>query len=215
VNREAFEFLVDQQLLDVQQHATEHSILYLDIDQLRLVNETVAHDAGDVVIESMAGLLQRAVRDSDVVARLGGDEFGVLLVRCPLQRAEDIAAQIRNNVAALLVPWEERSLSVTVSIGVAPVDAGTESAQAAVAAAELACDVAKELGKNRVHSYQPTDTRLLRRHHEMDAAGQIQMALHEDRFELYGQTIEALEDPSAPLHVEVLLRMRGDDGEPV
>ena len=213
VNREAFEFLVGQQLADAQQRATEHSVLFLDIDQLQLINDTVAHDAGDGVIKSLAALLQRTVRDADVVARLGGDEFGVLLVGCAMQRAEDIAAELRTNVAALVVPWAERSLSVTVSVGVAPVDAGTETAQAAVAAAELACDVAKELGKNRVHSYQPTDTRLLKRHHEMDAAGQIQMALHQDRFELYGQPIEALDDAGAPLHVEALLRMKGDDGE--
>jgi diguanylate cyclase (GGDEF)-like protein len=213
VNREAFEFLVGQQLNDAQQRATEHSVLFLDIDQLQLINDTVAHDAGDGVIKSLAALLQRAVRDADVVARLGGDEFGVLLVGCPMQRAEDIAAELRTNIAALVVPWADRSLSVTVSVGVAPVDASTETAQAAVAAAELACDVAKELGKNRVHSYQPTDTRLLKRHHEMDAAGQIQMALHQDRFELYGQPIEALDDPGAPLHVEALLRMRDDDGE--
>ena len=132
--------------------------------------------------------------------------------RCGLSRAEDIAGELRGNIAALAIPWADRSLSVTVSVGVAPVDASTEAAQDALAAAELACDVAKELGKNRVHSYQPTDTRLLKRHHEMDAAGQIQMALHEDRLELYGQAIEAFED-GAPLHVEVLLRMRGDDGE--
>src|SRR6185295_9739834 len=213
VNREAFEFLVGQQLADAQQRATEHSILFLDIDQLQLINDTVAHDAGDGVIKSLAALLNRAVRDADVVARLGGDEFGVLLVGCPLQRAEEIAAELRANVAALVVPWAERSLSVTVSVGVAQIDSSTEDAQAAVGAAELACDVAKELGKNRVQTYQPTDTRLLKRHHEMDAAGQIQMALHQDRFERHGQPIESLDESGAPLHVEELLRMKGDDGE--
>jgi len=147
------------------------------------------------------------------VARLGGDEFGALLVRCPMQRAEGIAAELRTKIAALVVPWAERSLSVTVSVGVAPIDSGTETAQAAVASAELACDVAKELGKNRVHSYQAQDTRLLKRHHEMDAAGQIQMALHQDRFELYGQSIEALDEAGAPLHVEALLRMKSEEGE--
>jgi diguanylate cyclase (GGDEF)-like protein len=215
VNREAFEFLVGRELGEAQQHGVEHSILHVGIDQLQLINETVAHGAGDVVIKSIATLLQRAVRDSDVVARLAGDEFGVLLGRCPLLRAEEIAAELLTNVAELAIPWADRSLSVTVSVGVAPVDAGTETAQHALAAAEMACDVAKELGGNRVQSYQATDTRLVRRHHEMDAAGQIQMALHEDRFELYGQSIEALDDDAAPLHVEVLLRMQGEDGEPV
>jgi len=213
VNREAFEFLVGQQLDDAQQQASEHSVLFLDIDQLQLINDTVTHDAGDQVIKSLATLLQHALRDSDVVARLGGDEFGALLVRCPMQRAEGIAAELRTKIAALVVPWAERSLSVTVSVGVAPIDSGTETAQAAVASAELACDVAKELGKNRVHSYQAQDTRLLKRHHEMDAAGQIQMALHQDRFELYGQSIEALDEAGAPLHVEALLRMKSEEGE--
>jgi len=213
VNREAFEFLVGQQLDDAQKQATEHSVLFLDIDQLQLINDTITHDAGDQVIKSLAVLLQHTLRDSDVVARLGGDEFGVLLVRCPMQRAEVIAAELRTKIAAFVVPWDERSLSITVSVGVAPIDSDTETAQAAVASAELACDVAKELGKNRVHSYQAQDTRLLKRHHEMDAAGQIQMALHQDRFELYGQPIEALDEGGAPLHVEALLRMKGEDGE--
>src|SRR4029077_4656913 len=86
VNREAFEFLVGQQLDDAQKQATEHSVLFLDIDQLQLINDTITHDAGDQVIKSLAVLLQHTLRDSDVVARLGGDEFGVLLVRCPMQR---------------------------------------------------------------------------------------------------------------------------------
>jgi diguanylate cyclase (GGDEF)-like protein len=212
VNREAFEFLVGQRFVEAQQQGFEHSILYIDIDQLQLVNETVGYEVGDLVIKSVATSLQRAVRDSDVVARLAGDEFGVLLGRCPLVQAEEIAAQLLTSIAALVIPRADRSLSITVSVGVAPLDAATESAQDALVAAEMACDVAKELGKNRVQSYQAADTRLVRRHHEMDAAGQIQMALHQDRLELYGQLIEPLET-EAPLHVEVLLRMRGDDDE--
>ncbi len=216
VNHEGFEYFAAQQLQEAQQQqSSEHAVLHIDIDQLRLINDTAGHDAGDAVIKSVAALLRRLIRDTDVVARLGGDEFGVLLRRCPLERGEDIAEKLRSSVAELVVPWKERLLTVTLSIGVAPIDDRAETAAAALGAARLASEAAKELGQNRVHCYQHSDTRLLKRQREMEIVGQIRAALDQDRFELYGQSIAALGNTDDGLHVEVLLRMRGENGEPL
>jgi EAL domain-containing protein (putative c-di-GMP-specific phosphodiesterase class I) len=113
----------------------------------------------------------------------------------------------------LVIPWTHRSLSATVSIGVAPINVDSESAAAALGAAELACDVAKEMGKNRVQCFENSDTGLLRRHHEMEAVGSIQSALKEERFLLYAQPIEPLRADAGGLHVEVLLRMQDGKGQ--
>ena len=213
VNREGFEFFVERRLLETRDKDIVHAILHFNVDNLHVVNDTIGHDAGDALLCAVAAQLHRAVRDTDVVARLGGDEFAVLLRQCPLERAQSIAEKLRESILDMLIPWSDRSITTTVSVGVAPIDENTQASSAALTAAELACSAAKELGKNRVQIYVHGDTALVRRHHEMEAVGRIQTALHEDRFELFAQLIEPLVRQESRLHLEVLLRMRGDSGE--
>jgi diguanylate cyclase (GGDEF)-like protein len=213
VNRGGFEFYADELFKDVAVHQSQHCVLHVDIDQLHIVNDTVSHQAGDAVIQHVARVLRGAVRESDVVARLSGEEFGILIRSCPLKRGSDIAEKLRAAVMGLVIPWTQRALSATVSVGLSPINENTESANAAVAAAELACGIAKEMGKNRVHCFEGSDTGLMRRHHEMEAVGNIQSALKEDRLVLYAQRIESLTATAGGLHVEVLLRMLDGDGK--
>ena len=215
VNREGLEFLAEQLLQDARSRGTVHSVLHIDIDQLHIVNDTVSHDAGDALIQAIAAQLHRATRDTDTVSRIGGDELGVLLKQCPLDRGASIADKLRESIVDLVVPWSDRSLATTVSIGVAPIDAETDTAGAALAAAELACDAAKEMGRNRVQQFHHGDTGLMKRHQEMEAVGQIQTALKEDHLRLFGQIIAPLGNDTAGLHLEVLLRMTDGDGNVV
>lgn len=212
LNREGLEFHTEQALQEARSNDLTHCILHIDIDQLHIINDTVSHNAGNAMIQAIAAQLRQATRDTDVVARVGGDEIAVLLRQCPLERGTEIADKLRESIVDIVVPWEQKTLKTTVSIGVAPVHAETSAASAALAAAELACDAAKELGKNRVHRFTAGDTGLIRRHHEMEAVGRIQDALKQDRFVLYGQLIEPLALRRTGSHCEVLLRMAGDDG---
>ena len=212
VNREGFEFFTERLFGDSRSNGTEHCVLHFDIDQIHVINDTVSTEAGDAVIKAVSAQIRRGVRDTDVVSYLGADVLGVLLQKCPLERGTHVAEKLRESVVDLVIPWTDRSLSATVSVGIAPIDDETESAAAAIAAAELACDAAKEMGKNRVQRYYHGDTALKRRHHEMESVGTIQTALKEDNFELYAQVIEPLANPHDGLHFEILLRLRdGDD----
>jgi diguanylate cyclase (GGDEF)-like protein len=215
LNRGGFDFFAERFFADIAAHKTRHCVLHVDIDQLHIINDTVSHEAGDAVIQHVAKLLRNAVRESDIVARLSGEEFGVLIRSCPLTRGVDIAEKLRAAVVGLVIPWTHRSLSATVSIGVSPLDQDCESAASVVASAELACGIAKEMGKNRVQCFEHTDTGLIRRQHEMEAVGNIQSALKEDRFVLYAQLIQPLTATESGLHIEVLLRMLDDRGKVV
>jgi len=211
VNREGLEFFAERLFGDSRASGLEHCVLHFNIDQLHIINDTVSHDAGDAVIKAVADEIRHGVRDTDVVSHLGGDAFGVLLQKCPLERGTFIAEKLRESIVDLVIPWTDRSLTATVSVGVAPIDADTESAAAALSAAELACDAAKEMGKNRVQRFYHSDTALVRRHREMESVGTIQTALKEDHFELYAQVIEPLADPHDGVHFEILLRLRDGD----
>jgi diguanylate cyclase (GGDEF)-like protein len=213
LNREGLEFHTEQALQESRSRDVTHCVLHIDIDQLHVINDTVSHGAGNAVLQAIAAQFRQSTRDTDVVARVGGDEIAILLRQCPLERGTEIADKLRESIVDLIVPWEDKSLKTTVSIGVAPVSAETQTASAALAAAELACDAAKELGKNRVQRFSAGDTGLVRRHHEMEAVGRIQDALKLNRFVLYGQPIRALAKRASGDHVEVLLRMADEDGQ--
>ncbi|MDH3419674.1 MAG: EAL domain-containing protein [Gammaproteobacteria bacterium] len=213
VNRQGLDFIANELLQDARALGMTHTVLHIDIDQLHVINDTICQEAGDAVIRSMAAYLRQTTRETDVVCRIGGDEMAVLLRRCPLERGAELADKLRQGIADLVVPWEDRTLTTTASIGVAPIEAQTVSAQAALAAAELACDAAKELGNNRVHRFHTGDSMLMKRHSEMEAVGRIQSAIKDDRFELFAQPIAPLDSNAAGMHLEVLIRLIGLDGE--
>ncbi|MFW2374797.1 MAG: EAL domain-containing protein, partial [Gammaproteobacteria bacterium] len=103
-------------------------------------------------------------------------------------------------------------LEISATIGVALIDANTQSSASILSESELARDTAKDLGKNRVHVFQSEDGELLRRKDQMQWVTRIKSALREDRFVIYGQPIVPLQDSSVPHHIEILLRLQDEDG---
>jgi diguanylate cyclase (GGDEF)-like protein len=193
---------------------SEHALCYLDLDQFKAVNDTCGHAAGDELLQQLSGVLQKKLRHRDTLARLGGDEFGALLEHCPLDQAGRIAGDLLEAVRDFRFHWRDKSFSMGVSIGVALLTEATESAAAALSAADAACYLAKEKGRNRVHVYQPTEAESVERHAQMQWVARINQALHEDRFHLCYQPITPLVAPAAGrLHYEILLRMRDEDGQ--
>lgn len=214
MNREGFAYFVEKALKETRFKETEHAVIHLNVDKLHVINDTISHAAGDAVIKSIARHLRDSVRDSDIVARLGGNDIGVLLQNCATGESENVANKLREDISELLIPWEGDTLTVTASLGSAPVEPSADSANAVLAAAELACQAAKEAGKNRVQAYDYGNTQLIRRQQEMESIGHIQKALRDDRFILYGQLIKPL-SAEGPWHLEVLLRMQDEAGKPL
>jgi diguanylate cyclase (GGDEF)-like protein/PAS domain S-box-containing protein len=214
INRHEFEHRLSLALKSSSQYGRSHSLLYLDLDQFKLVNDTCGHAAGDELMRQISALLQSRLREGDTLARLGGDEFGVLLENCPPEHALRISDEIRQSIRDFRFSWNGRPFTVGVSIGVVSLgDAGHTLAEV-LRAADTACYVAKEKGRNRVHVYHADDSEVSMRQGEMEWVSRIQHALDQGRFRLYAQEIFSL-GPSLKrgAHFELLLRMLGKDGE--
>ncbi|HEX6998921.1 MAG TPA: EAL domain-containing protein [Gammaproteobacteria bacterium] len=213
VNRREFENRLERALKSAKARETSYAVLYLDLDQFKIVNDACGHSAGDALLKQIGALLKSKIRWRDTLARLGGDEFGVLLESCTMEEAMRTAESLRDIINEFRFVWDERTFRLGASIGVVPITPGTDDVAALLSAADSACAAAKEAGRNRVYSYQENDIELMKRRKEMQWAARISNALEENRFELFRQTIQPLQpglDTGA--HYELLLRMRDEQG---
>jgi diguanylate cyclase (GGDEF)-like protein len=215
VNRNEFDRHLNMALESAAQGEVEHVLLYLDLDQFKVINDTCGHQAGDELLSQLAVVLRDKIRSHDILARLGGDEFGLLLQCCPTEQAKHIAESIREAVSCFRFVWRENSFSIGVSIGMAAISAHARDANEVLSAADIACYTAKELGRDRIHIYMDDDTELLRRHNEMQWVAKIKDALDEDRFVLHRQRMMSLDSKcqAEQCYYEFLVRMKGADGD--
>ncbi|HFD81272.1 MAG TPA: EAL domain-containing protein [Gammaproteobacteria bacterium] len=196
-----------------EQRAGKHALLYLDLDQFKVINDTCGHAAGDQLIKQVSQMLRANVPVGASLARLGGDEFGILLENISLEQARVIAERLLTVIGDFTFQWQERRFDVGVSIGMVPISGELQSASLVLSAADVACYVAKDAGRNRVHVYQESDAGLGERHSEMHWVSRIKQALEEDRFLLYRQSITPLKPDEHTPHHEILLRMVDENGE--
>lgn len=191
----------------------QHSLLYIDLDQFKVVNDTSGHTAGDELLKQVSVQLRLHLRANDTLARLGGDEFGLLLENCPVDRAIKIAEELRLAIAEHVFMWGDRVFGITISVGHVYFGGEAMALSEVMGRADEACFMAKDLGRNRVHTYNTSDADLARRHGEMEWVSRTRHALREGKFVLFAQEIVALNDKNEEPHLEVLLRMQGDDGK--
>jgi diguanylate cyclase (GGDEF)-like protein/PAS domain S-box-containing protein len=214
-NRVEFERHVEAALREARAHGREYALFYLDLDLFKVVNDSCGHLAGDELLRQLAVLVRQRLRRGDQLARIGGDEFGVLLADCPLDKASEIANQVRASVRSFRFLWEDSGFEIGASIGVVPVSAQSGSINDVLRAADFACRTAKDQGRNCVHTLADQDVGGTPGHREIDWPARISRALSRNRFVLYGQWIHPLDgDPGRPSHCEVLLRLE-DDGHVV
>jgi diguanylate cyclase (GGDEF)-like protein/PAS domain S-box-containing protein len=215
INRREFEARLKRAIRGARAEQRRHVLLYLDLDEFKVVNDTCGHLAGDEMLKQVTALLRSRVRRSDVLARLGGDEFGVLLEDCPLAQARQIAEEMRRTVREFRFCWRDQIFEVGVSIGLVPVDANSGDLGGVLSAADAACYVAKDRGRNRVHEYELDDTAVAERRGEMQWIHRIHRAFEDRRFRLFYQLIQpmATEGPSSELLCEVFLRMLDHRGQ--
>ncbi len=198
---------------DARSSGRDHALCYLDLDQFKIINDSCGHAAGDELLRQLGSLLRREVFRRDIVARLGGDEFGVLLEDCSLADARSVADTLRRAIQDFRFSWQGRSFQVGASIALVPVTAASDSLSGILRAADSACYVAKDEGRNRIHTYRPDDAELVRRSGEMRWVNEIRIALEEGRFRLVFQPIVALRPPRGRgARFELLLRMADENG---
>lgn len=209
-NRRGFEIALQMALAD---EGREPNILcFINLDRFKVVNDTAGHVAGDALLRECAGVIGHQIRDDDVLARLGGDEFGLLLRHCPVVRAQDIADRLIAALDAIRFDWEEAVYDIGASVGLVELDDSVVTVEEAMSRADVACYAAKHRGRGQVAVYTDDDSDASRRHLELQMAASLRESLEADRFVLFVQEIRALAEGDSG-HYEVLLRLRGRDGE--
>ncbi|WP_421121959.1 putative bifunctional diguanylate cyclase/phosphodiesterase [Aquihabitans daechungensis] len=182
-------------------------MLFLDLDRFKLVNDSMGHEAGDLLLVEVAQRLERSVRTGDSVARLGGDEFVILVESVSETEEVSALAERIGSVVAAPIPLPQGMVTVTASIGIA-YDSG-RGAEHLLRDADTALYRAKEKGRNRYHVFtESLRTAALRR---MTAEQELREALEHDRLVVHFQPIVDLADGTIAA-VEALLRIRTDDG---
>ena len=215
INRLEFENRLSKLLEKNKNSRQQHTLLYLDLDQLKVVNDTCGHVAGDEMLKQLATRFLNHIRDNDTLARLGGDEFGILLESCPTNRAETIAKNILHEMSQYRFLWLDKTFTTGSSIGLVHFTSeSNDTISTLMTAADVACYAAKDAGRNRIHIYKPDDEELTQRHGEMERVSTIQEALENNRFVLYCQPIVNCSDShDQPHHYEILIRLRDSDGK--
>lgn len=184
-------------------------LMFLDLDQFKVVNDTCGHAAGDELLRNVARLLSGCVREHDTVARLGGDEFALILVGCEEKVALERAEDVRQRIQDLEFLWEQDVFRIGVSIGVVPIADANQDLNELQQIADAACYAAKEAGRNRVHLVSGKRDAAHEHRGEMRWVQRLNHAIDTNSFVLFGQRIENLDGTRATKHrIEILLRMR-------
>lgn len=211
LNRDEFELRVRSALSRARHSGESAVVCMMDIDQFRLINDVLGHTAGDELLHELAGELRVRLREGDVLARLSGDEFGVLLPACRLPEVEGIVQGLLDAVRRYRFEWLDRRHAVTISIGVAQLDASVENVGRVLSLADAACHTAKEGGRDRAR-FMGRDDEAALHHIEMGVVGQVGRAIEDGRLFLLCEDVVSVQQPDTVVYRELLVRMRGEDG---
>ncbi len=212
INRREFELRLAGAISEASSGAGRFALCYLDLDEFKVVNDTCGHSAGDEMLKQLTSVLAAEIPENDTLARLGGDEFGILYADCGMEQAAINAQNVLDAVRKYRFQWQDRVFDVGASVGIVPVAGGTGNLGELLSAADSACYVAKDRGRNEIHIGRSGDTELTIRHTEMQWIDRINRALEENRFRLYKQPIRPLQDNRQPEYNELLLRLEDVHG---
>lgn len=209
LNRRAFEEELQKAWAPEQTAGARGVLLYMDLDQFKVVNDTSGHAAGDQLLKDMADILMANVRASDTVGRLGGDEFGVMLWRCHRDVAARIAESIRLAVENFRFQWGRETYKVGISIGGVQVDTRVGDISEIQQLADSACFTAKEAGRNCVHMIEGEKDSARDHRRQIRWIQRIREAMDNNRFAIFAQEIRALAPSAGEVpRFEILLRLR-------
>ncbi len=203
-NRNLLHERLERAIAHAREGGTELWVVFIDLDRFKFVNDTLGHDAGDLMLKALADRISHAVRDSDTVARMGGDEFMLVLPEGPGGRGASMAV-IEDIMAAIAAPLTIQSYEffLTCSIGVAAYPGDGDSVETLAKHADIAMYHAKELGRDRCQFYTAAmSERTLGR---METEADLHHALERDQFVLHYQPQLDLAS-GAIIGMEALLR---------
>jgi len=213
VNRRGFEEQLHKAIAVGGEGDKQHTLLFIDLDRFKLINDSGGHAAGDEFLRQIAAVLRARVRTTDVLARMGGDEFAVLLHACPVEQALRIANAIRQDVSNFRFVWREKVFHVGASIGLVVLSDPAASAEEVMEQADSACYTAKEAGRDQIRVYHAKAASQQPRA-DMNIVETIHDAIERNGFRLFRQRIAGLDEANARArHFELLLRMVDREGK--
>ncbi|MGD1712550.1 EAL domain-containing protein [Dapis sp. BLCC M172] len=220
LNRREFEKYLDNCLVTVQEKNQEHTLAYIDLDRFKIVNDTCGHQAGDELLRQVSTLLNSVCRKSDIVARLGGDEFGLLLLQCTMNNAEELVQELIDRLQQFRFAWEGKSFNIGMSVGLVAINqeslnnSGEKDSNVLLSAADAACYIAKNQGRNCYHVYQTDDQDVPQQKNTLHWVTKIHQACEENLFCLYYQAVAPLSDSYlSKFYYEILLRLKDETGK--
>jgi len=211
-NRREFERRMSRIIERIFSISDRYVLLYMDLDQFKVVNDTCGHVAGDLVLRQIAELIKPIIKKKEIFARLGGDEFGILLEGCTHSEALQVAEKILEAVRKYRFQWTGKVFEIGVSIGIVEIDSDMQSISNIMGYADAACYLAKDMGGNHIQIYKTDDDDYKLRKDQMKWVQRITQAFADNRFVLYAQKIVSLKDASDEEHYEILMRMLDDEG---
>lgn len=211
-NRNHFEKQLETALQEAREQDARHAMLYIDLDQFKVINDTAGHEAGDEALKQVALLLRGITPSQATLARLGGDEFAIILHNCSQAEAVKFGTEVLLVLEEAEFYWQNTRFNFSGSIGIRLIDHTAGSPQQVHAQVDTACYAAKDEGRNRLHLYHPDDEELKRRELEMECVNLIREALADRRLELFAQQVTPLSVVSNKQHYEILVRIRDRDG---
>ncbi len=193
LDRRRFRAELDQYVSFSARYGGQGAVMIIDIDGLKMVNDTLGHHAGDKLIRQIAGILRERVRTTDIVARLSGDEFAVLMPQTDTAGALQLGEDLRAQVAESAAPAPDAA-NVTISVGITMFgrDRGV-GAEAVLVAADQAMYRAKEEGRNQIALFQDPDEPRRHPRRAQTTTARIRDALTQDRLSLHTQPIRSLD----------------------
>ena len=211
-NRNYFHEELERTVARVARNGSDCALFYIDLDQFKYINDTIGHASGDRLLVDVAALLSTHVREGDLLARFGGDEFTLLLYNIDKQDVLRAADNFRSLCDEYRFTEGDKSFNISCSIGVVMIDDSVSSADELLSHADMACNTAKQQGRNRAKLYDPSEQGKDDMAADMDWASRVREMLEHDKFRLVYQPIVATEDGSVQDY-EVLVRMICDDGQ--
>lgn len=212
-NRTAFETELERLIKLIEENPEHNScLIYLDLDQFKVVNDTVGHTAGDVLLRQIANMLLHHTEEYGFLSRIGGDEFAILLSDHDLQAALQFAEKLRHSISQHRFYWENKRFQIGSSIGIAQIH-GNLSKTLILSRADIACYLAKDKGRDRIEIYHEDDLSRQQDQNIINWVGRIRYALDENQFLLFAQEIIDLNesDDTQLKRFEILVRMKDKD----
>ncbi len=204
-------YYFEQQLTQLSQQGTARGcIIFIDVDQFKLINASCSHQAGDVLLKQLSEQFKRTLAHNGPLARLDGDEFAILLTDANSNEAFSLAYRLLDSAREFRFIWQDSIYPITVSIGIAEISKD-DSPDSMLKKADTACRLAKDKGRNRIQLFDTADQDSQRLQNEALWVKRLRQAIDDNQFVLYQQTIQPLNATERQHNYEILLRLQGED----